>query len=196
MVIASTHDVVNKHNDQRLNELNSELIVVEAINSHQNIPNFKPKIHPKKKTVAETPYLQRLCLKINARVMLTVNLDISDKLSNGSIGTLIAAVRNAQGEVKLLMVKFDNPEAGQELRRCHPHLTRKFPGCTPLTKQLHKYTTAKKASINSSSASVYQFALVLSFSSTTHKCQGKTVKNPMKVAVDLRSIFRGGANQA
>ena len=71
LVIASTNDIVNKHNDQRLAEFNSKLIIIEAINSHQNIPNYQPKIHPKKKTVAETPYLQRLCLKKNARVMST-----------------------------------------------------------------------------------------------------------------------------
>ena len=198
LVIASTHEVVNKNNDLRLQELNSELIIIEAINSHKNIPNYKPRLHPKKGTVADTPYLQRLCLKINARVMLTVNLDVQDSLSNGSIGTLVAAVRNTQGDVKLLMVKFDNPEAGRELRRCHPVLAKKYPGCTPLQKQLHKYSTAKRSSVKSrgASASVYQFALILAFSSTTHKIQGLTIRYPNKVAVDLRSIFRGGANQA
>ena len=49
--------------------------------------------------------------------MLTINLDVTDILCNGSIGTLRAAVRNTQGEIKIVMVKFDNPEAGRELRR-------------------------------------------------------------------------------
>ena len=96
ITIASTHDVVNKNNDKRLQELSSELIVIEALNSHNNLPNFTPKIHPKKRTVADTPYLQRLCLKVGARVMLTINMDVSDKLSNGSIGTLIAAVKDSK----------------------------------------------------------------------------------------------------
>ena len=51
LVIASTHDIVNKNNDLRLEELGSELIVIEAVNSHNNIPNFCAKIHPKKITV-------------------------------------------------------------------------------------------------------------------------------------------------
>ena len=38
--------------------------------------------------------------------------------------------------------------------------------------------------------------IILAFSSTTHKVQGKTIAYPQKVAVDLRSIFRGGQNQA
>ena len=196
LVIASTHEVVNKHNDRRLEELSSDLIVVDAISSHQNIPNYKPKLHQKKKTVADPPFLQRLCLKIGARVMLTMNMDVADKLSNGSIGTLVAAVRSTQGEIKLLMVKFDNPDAGRELRRCHPFLANKFPGCTPISKQLHKYSTAARSSVKTNMASVSQFALILAFSSTTHKIQGMTIHSPRKVAVDLRSIFRGGANQA
>ena len=108
LVIASTHDIVNKNNDLRLEELGSELIVIEAVNSHSNIPNFCAKIHPKKRTVADTPYLQQLRLKVGARVMLTINLDIKDCLSNGSIGTLMAAIKDMNGEVKLLIVKFDN----------------------------------------------------------------------------------------
>ena len=196
MTIAATHNIVNKNNDKLLDELTTELIVIEAINSHNNIPNFCPRIHPKKRTVADTPFLQTLRLKVGARVMLTINLDVRDGLCNGSIGTLSNVIRDAHGEVKLCMVKFDNPEAGKDMRRCHPLLAKKYPGCTQIQKQLHKYSTAKKSSIKSNTAAVYQFALILAFSSTTHKCQGKTVRYPQKVAVDLRSIFGGGQNQA
>ena len=167
-VIASTHDIINKNNDARLDELSSELIVIEAMNSHNNLPNYCPKIHPKKRTVADTPYLQTLRLKVGARVILTVNLDIRDSLSNGSIGTLMAIIRDVNSEVKLLMVMFDNSAAGNELRRCHPHLAKKFPGCTPINKQLHKYSTAKKSSVKSNLSAVYQFPIILAFSSTTH----------------------------
>ena len=127
--------------------------------------------------------------------MLTINQDVRDRLSNGSIGTLMHAIKDVHGEVKLLLVKFDNLEAGNEVRRCHPFLAKKFPGCTPIYKQLHKYTTGKSSG-KSNVASVYQFPVILAFSSTTHKVQGLTVKYPAKVAVDLRSIFRGGQNQA
>merc|ERR1711895_211507 len=101
--------------------------------------------------------------------MLTINLDVRDRLSNGSIGTLIDVIRDTNGEVKLLMIKFDNPEAGNEMRRCHPILAKKFPGCTPISKQLHKYSTGKKSSIKANIAAVYQFSIILAFSSTTHK---------------------------
>ena len=92
--------------------------------------------------------------------------------------------------------QIDNPEAGKEMRRCHRLLAKKYPGCTPIQKQLHKYSTANKSSDKSNIAAVYQFGLILAFSSTCHKIQGKTIPYPKKVAVDLRSIFGGGQNQA
>ena len=64
LVIASTHTVVNKHNDIRLEILPTELPQIEAINSHNNIPNYIPKLHKKKHTVGPTPYLQTLKIKV------------------------------------------------------------------------------------------------------------------------------------
>ena len=193
-VIASTHQVVNRHNTLRLQELQSELVVIEAINSHSNIPNYRPRIDRKKQTVAQTPYLQTLSVKTGCRVMLTINLDVKDSLSNGSIGTLQGIVMD-KGEVKVLMVLFDNEHSGREARRQHPHYTKRYPDCTPIVKQVHKYTTAKKSrGVQANVATVIQFPLILSFASTTHKIQGQTIEAPRKVAVDLRSVF--GASQA
>ena len=60
------------------------------------------------------PINLRIC--VGARVMLTNNVDISDKLVNGSTGTVMCLHRvrnnkNAQGTV---YVKFDNPHAGDK----------------------------------------------------------------------------------
>ena len=45
--------------------------------------------------------------------MLTINLDVKDSLSNGSIGTLQGIVLD-KGEVKVLMVQFDNEDSSRE----------------------------------------------------------------------------------
>ena len=126
--------------------------------------------------------------------MLTVIIDVRDCLCNGSIGTLIAVLKQ-NGEVKILIVKFDSENSGREMRRCHPQYTKKYPGCTPIQKQVHKYSTSSSSrGAKTNAATVQQFPLILSFASTTHKIQGQTIKAPQKVAVDLRSVF--GANQA
>ena len=93
------------------------------------------------------------------------------------------------------MVKFDDEYAGRELRRCHPQLAQLFHGCTPISKQMHKYSTSQSnKGVKANVATVYQFPLILCFASTTHKIQGATILAPRKVAIDLTSVF--GPNQA
>ena len=195
MVIASTHAIVNMHNDLCLQQLAGDIVSVEALNSHSNIPNFQPRLHKKKRTIDPTPYLQTLSVKIGSRVMLVANIDVRDLLCNGSIGTLEGMVKDRNDQVTVMMVKFDCEDSGMEMRRCHPRLSKSFPGCTPIMKQVHKYSTSKSTKgVKSKVATVHQFPLILSFASTTHKIQGQTIAAPRKVAIDLRSVF--GANQA
>ena len=172
LVIGSTHAVVNKHNDLRLKELKTPLVTIEAVNSHNNIPNYMPKIHPKKRTIGDTHLLQTFQVKVGSRVMLTNNLDVCDILSNGSIGTLEGMIGN-NGEVNVMMVRFDSRDSGREMQRLHPQYAKRFPGCTPIKKQVWKYSTSNSKSVKSKAATVQQFPLILSFASTTHKIQGR-----------------------
>ena len=195
LVIASTHATVNKHNVIGLQQLHTELFILEAINSHSNIPNFKPKINPKKLTVESTAYVQTLKVREGCRVMLIANIDVQDSLCNGSIGTVRHILKDKNEDVKVILVEFDNINSGRELQRRHPNYAKMFPGCTPILRQAHKYTTSKNSKgAKSNTATVFQFPLILAFSSTTHKIQGLTVYSPRKVSVDLRSVF--GPHQA
>ena len=196
LVIAATHAIVNKHNDTTLSQMSQTIEMVEASHSHTIIPNFKPTINQKKRTVAATSYLQSLPIVKESRVMLTINLDVSDGLSNGSLGTLKGIVRDkSSGEVVVLMVQFDIPDSGKKLQGRHPNLARSFPGCTPIMKQVHKYSTAERSKgARAELATVRQFPLNPCEAITGHKVQGQTVKAPRKVAVHLKSIF--GPNQA
>ena len=51
-------------------------------------------------------------LKVNARVKITTNIDFSDKLINGQIGT-IKYISINQYEVNAIYVAFDDVSAGQ-----------------------------------------------------------------------------------
>ena len=115
LFIASTHAVVNKHNKSCLQSLRTQLHEIEAINSHCNIPNFKPKIDHKKQTVESTKYLQTLQIKLGCRVMLTDNLDVQDSLCNGSLGMVCGFIQDRKRQVKVIMVKFDNKSSGKDL---------------------------------------------------------------------------------
>ena len=71
---------MNKFNSSSLQDIPGPLIELEAINSHSNIPEYMPKIDPKKGTVDPTPYLQTLKVKKGCRVMLVANLDVKVRL--------------------------------------------------------------------------------------------------------------------
>ena len=194
-VIACKHVAVNDHNSKSLRQIDAELIEVQAINTHSNIPNFFPKIDAKKGTVGTTAYLQNLQLKVGCRLMIIDNIDINDQLCNGSSGTLEAVVRDRNRQVQFLMILLDNKNSGREMRRCHPKLSKSFPGLTPIKKQIVNYPLSAKArSTICNSATVQQFPVIVSFASTTHKIQGQTISAPRKAAVDLNTVFE--ANQA
>ena len=57
-VIACQHKAVNKHNFLSLQQIDNELIVIQAINTHDTMPNFRPKIDAKKGTVGSSSYVQ------------------------------------------------------------------------------------------------------------------------------------------
>ena len=123
--------------------------------------------------------------------MLTIDLDVTDMLSNGSLGTLRGVLRDkSTGEPVILMVQFDMDDSGKKLQGRHPNLAKSFPGCTPILKQTHKYTTAKHSKgARAELATVCQHPLVPSEGVTGHKIQGQTVKAPRTIAVHLKSIL-------
>ena len=194
-VIASKHKVVNFYNRLLLQKIPSFLVLIEAVNWHNNIPNFVPKIDEKRGTVGTTAYVQKLHLKLECRVMMIDNIDVADCLCNGSLGTIKAILRDGKGQVHTLMISFDNEDSGREMRRMHPQLSKAFPGCTPIKKKITKYSTSRNSKgTRANTATVQQFPVIVSFASTTHKIQGQTIEAPRKAAIDLRTVF--GANQA
>ena len=66
---------------------------------------------------------------------------------------------------------------------------KKYPGCTSIERVMFQYSLGKKISRASNTAKVVQFPLKLCFATTAHKFQGQTVVKPMKIVVDLRTVF-------
>ena len=62
----------------------------------------------------ETGNLKKiLTVKINARVMITTNIDVTDGLTNGAMGTVTnVVIDDRTGKMSTILVSFDSKQVG------------------------------------------------------------------------------------
>ena len=180
---------VASFNEKAINKLPGKLYVSRATHIQAMSKSYKPKVDKITGRIGDTHYVDELNLKNGARVMLIFNVDVSDLLCNGATGAVLGVEQSEKGSIKAVIVKFDNPPAGQEARRRNPMMTLKYPGGTVIKKKEQDYSLARNQGLVSSTAKLIQFPIVLAWAVTVHKFQGQTVKQPQKVVIDLRSVF-------
>ena len=71
----------------------------------------------------ETGNLKKIqTVKINARVMITTNIDVTDGLTNGAMGTVTNVVIDEKtGKMSAILVSFDSKHVGQEAMHTSVH---------------------------------------------------------------------------
>ena len=162
--IYGTNLPVTKRNLAVLNEMPGELYEIHARNMHRTIKNWKPKTD-NAGCVKNTPFQSVLKLKKGAEVILTLNVNTVDGLTNGARGTLLN-VEKKNGAVSRLIVEFHNPEHGREQREKMP--CKRYPKGTYIEPVMWQYID------KGLTASVFQFPVRLAASITSHKIQVKT----------------------
>ena len=112
---------------------------------------------------------QLLRIKVNGRVMLTVNIDVKDRLVNGQLGTVIYIAKNHRNEVFKIKVQFDDNRAG--LMKINTDIFAKQRCWVPIDKTELKI----KVKLNKDTSPIVQrtqFPLMFSWACTSHKVQG------------------------
>jgi hypothetical protein len=180
---------VATYNEKAINRLPGKLYVSKATHIQAMSKSYKPKIDKITGRIGDTQYVDELNLKIGARVMLIFNVDVSDLLCNGAIGTVEGIEQNQKDNVIAVIINFDNPAAGKESRDRNPMMSKKYPKGTVIKKKEQEYSLARNQGLVSSTAKLIQYPIVLAWAVTVHKFQGQTVKSPQKVVIDLRSVF-------
>ena len=180
---------VTRFNEIALNKTPGKLYVSKARHMQALTKSFKPRIEKKSGRIGDTQFVDELNLKIGSRVMLITNIDVSDLLCNGAIGTVLGVVEGQNGVISTVIVKFDNPRAGEKSREKNLMISKKYPEGTIVKKIEREYSLTRNQGLVSSTAKLIQFPLVLAWAVTVHKFQGETVKAPQKVVIDLRSVF-------
>ena len=165
---------VNQHNAVMLSNVNNQLFCLNAIDIlPKNVP-MSVITKTLNRSQMETGGLARLLeLKVDARVMLTSNIDVGDKLSNGKIGTVFHIYVDHSKRVSKIYVKFDDESAGLKLRS-RDNFAR-LHNCVPVERV---ETKIKIRTTKSSSPEIKrtQFPLMLAWACTVHKVQGKQFK--------------------
>ena len=108
---------VDDHNNEELEQLSGALFVLKA--KDQYPPNVKKqdidRVLTRKRS--ETGGLDyEIHIKEGARVILTTNISISDRLINGQMGSIFKVdVNPTNRKPTVLYIKFDDPNAGKSL---------------------------------------------------------------------------------
>ena len=168
-----TNNETENHNLQKLNELPTPIEEFKARIIAP--PSFRPKI-TSYGTIDDTQFRKNLKLKVGARVMVTLNIDISDSLINGAIGTVVHFVKS-EDLVSAILVTFDDENVGETHRNANRHLIEEIdPNATPIFKSTLEYAGRNRSgNYRGIKIKITQYALRLSWASTCHKIQGITI---------------------
>ena len=138
----------------------------------------------------ETGNLKKiLTVKINARVMITTNIDVSDGLTNGAMGTVTNVVINDRtAEMITILVSFDSKHVGQEAMHTSVYKSTNK-NAVPIYQIQATFPIHKKASCQATRS---QLPLTLAWAIIIHKCQGLTLPEIVIDMTPAKSRFKPG----
>ena len=179
--IWAENNPVNEHNMKILQDLPKPLFVLRSVVqvTKQDINRFLTK------GCSETGDLDHeILMKEGARVMLTTNIDIADRLINGQMGSTIRiAVDKIANKPAKLYVKFDDERAGRITFDKSTDSYAKDNNVVPVVPVLAKIKI-RPGKPSSPEIQRIQFPLTLAWACTVHKVHGLTLENTV-VSFDL-----------
>ena len=169
--VFSNNAYVNAKNNQVLENIEGVEYTIEILIRHnlKSMQNYTPYVEPAG-NVRNTQLQKLFKFKIKSRVLLTVNLDTNDLLTNGCLGTVVGVQLGENQEVKEVHVAFDNPNVGKEARQKCPHLSQIYGvNAVPIKKYAQDFKIGRANAGNESEATAYQIPLKLAAAVTCHR---------------------------
>ena len=170
--VYATNMAARKKNDEMLARLDGQLYINVATDSvtdkKANIAQIIPPDDPQK----TGRLMHTLQLKVGARVMLTNNIDVSDGLTNGAMGSVTHVIcQQGRKGIEVILVKFDSENVGINAKGNSPYKDTDS-ASVPIKRWSTTFTISGRISC---SVSQSQFPLYLCWAVTIHKTQGLTV---------------------
>ena len=176
---------VNEHNERKLETIQTQLYILKAKDLYPKNVNKQDIDGVLAKGRSETCGLDsEIRIKEGARVMLTTNINIQDRLINGQMGTVIKIGINTNDEPNVLYVKFDDEKAGKTTINTSSNSFAKENRLVPIEPVLAKIKV-RPGKASSPEIQRIQFPITLSWACTVHKVHGLTLENVV-VSLNLR----------
>ena len=160
----------NEHAQTRNNKMIQDL---EGTMYTSTAKDFKKDVHA---NVADVTFstnpnetgnlLGVLQVKLGACVILTTNVDVTDGLTNGAMGTVTNVVCTGN-KIDVILVQFDNPSVGERAI-----MQSKFKHIDASAVSVYQVQVTFTVHGKSFQGCRIQFSLFLSWSVSIHKCQG------------------------
>ena len=176
---------VDEHNERKLETIQTQLYILKAKDQYPKNVNKQYIDRVLARGRSETCGLDSdIHIKEGARVMLTTNINIQDRLINGQMGTVIKIGINTNNEPNVLYVKFDDEKAGKTTISTSSNSFAKENRLVPIEPVLAKIKV-RPGKASSPEIQRIQFPIALSWACTVHKVQGLTLENVV-VSLNLR----------
>lgn len=187
----ATNAQVDKYNYEKLNELSAHVYTMKAEDTCKEIQTGQMSVTISKNPRDTGGLLESVELAIRARVMITRNVDTSDGLVNGMLGTVVGFYpqpdpNSSSFSPSFVLIILDDPEAGQAARQKYHSAVAIYPKATPVGKVEVRFKVGR---YRVAQVSRRQFPLKLAWSSTIHKVQGLTLS---EVVVSCEGRFCPG----
>ena len=171
------NQLVTEYNNQRLEEICKPLFLLQAVDQYPvNVSRQEINKVLKKGRSATGGLDFQILVKESARVMLTSNIDVSDRLINGQLGTVAKiSVNEISRKPTIVYVKFDDELAGELLINKSGDIFATENKVVPI-KPISSKIKVNSGKQSSPQIERVQFPLALAWACTIHKVQGLTLK--------------------
>ena len=161
---------VKRHNETQLNNLDSQLVFIEAIDEFlKNINVLDSQIDAiKLRKISETGNLEnQLNFKFGLQVMMTSKIGINDRLVNGLLGS-VTQFKYSNNAASFVSVKFNDDSTGLEAMTSD--VTARQYQWVPI--KMHEALFGLRKNMQQASVKRSQCPLTLSWAGTVHKLRG------------------------
>ena len=190
--IWAENEPVREYNNTMLGRLTSPLYIINALDNYPKQVAQSSIDRALDRSQMETGGLsQVLQIKVGARVMITANIDVAEKLCNGQIGVVHFVKHDVCGNVIKIYVKFDDETVGR--KQMNSDNFAKQHKCVPIKRHAVDIKICKSKP-SSPVIKRAQFPLMLAWACTVHKVQGNQFQK-IVVSFELRKQRRFNPGQ-